>query len=249
MKFSSYEKEQKLFENWRKFMKEEEEPTPEENSQDPMELIKMAWENTSDSHLTKGFSQRAPGGAGSTFEKGVDLNKLKNASWQTHPDKKGYIRSPAKGFLTTDFGGVLGMLPVATLADNDPNMVVRFQPAHMGQAKTPNGEIIYEVVTSFKGGRPEMKTATLLIGPKWYPGHAKDDNKPVIWTFYPGDPTPPPNPNAPRYILAKDIAKQASKKIDSGFKTDDGKSLPAFYGTISDAAKLGYGNIKHVDKI
>jgi hypothetical protein len=255
MKYSSFEKQQKLFENWRRYVTEDEEeteePTPEVSPSDPMELLKIAWENTSDAHLSKGFSQRAPGGAGSTFDEGTSLETLKSASWQ--PIEHEYVRQDETGYpkaFKADIGGVLGMLPVSALADSDPNMRVRFQPAHMGQAKTPEGEIVYEVVTSFEGGRPQMKMTTLLIGPKWYPGHAKEDDKPVIWTFFPGDPTPPPNPNAPRYILANDIAKHTSEKVDSGFKDGEGNSIgPAFYGTISDAAKLGYGNIKHVDNI
>tara|TARA_B100001123_G_scaffold74689_4_gene84271 strand:+ start:2331 stop:3041 length:711 start_codon:yes stop_codon:yes gene_type:complete len=233
-------------ENWNKFVTEEEAEDPSTNL---IELLKQAWENTSEAHLAKGFGQRSPGGAGSTFDEGTTLDTLKDASWQPFEHK--YVRqNPENGYpkaFKADIGGVLGMLPVSALAESNPNMKVRFQPAHMGQAKTPDGETVYEVVTSFEGGRPQMNMTTLLIGPKWYPGHAKDDDKPVIWTFYPGEPTPPPNPKSPRYILEKDITKYTTDSVDSGFKDEEGNSMAAYIGTIGDAAKLGYGNIKHVE--
>lgn len=233
-----------ILENWRKFLNEEESV---EQPADPAEVIMQAWENTSESHLKKSFSQRAPGGAGSTFDSGTTLESLRNANWQQHPDPNGYIRDPAKGFVTADLGGVLGMLPVGSLPEQQQ---VRFQPAHMGQAKSDTGETAYEAVSVFKGGRPQMDSTTLLIGPQWYSGHAKDPEKPVIWTFYPGDPTPPPAKGAPRFIVEKDITSKVpnAQQIESGFESEDGTPMNAYVGTIADAKTLGFGNIKYVEK-
>ena len=228
-----------LVEGWRNFINENE-------SADMSNEVLEAWNNTSDAHLNKSFKQRAPGGAGSTFDDQVTLEKLKNANWRIHPDPNNYVRSPAVAYVTNDFGGVLGMLPVDALSDS---VSVKFQPAHMGDAKTPEGDIIYEAVTAFEGGRPQQDNTTLLVGPKWYPGHAKDESKNVIWTFFPGDPTPPPNPNAPRFILADDIRKLGLEEVESGFLDQDGNDIVAFKGTIKNAKELGYGNIKHVDVV
>jgi len=217
----------------------------EKQAVDAVEAVKQAWENTSESHLKKSFSQRAPGGAGSTFDSGTTLDSLREANWQRHPDPNGYIREPAKGFVTTDLGGVLGMLPVGSLPEQQQ---VRFQPAHMGQAKSDTGETAYEAVSIFKGGRPQMGSTTLLVGSQWYPGHAKDPEKPVIWTFYPGDPTPPPS--GPRFIVENDITSKVpnAQQVNSGFKNEDGTPMNAYVGTIADAIALGFGNIKHVEK-
>ena len=226
-------------ENWNKFLNEEEEPEVFANP------VVEAWNNTSEEHLKKSFSQRAPGGAGSTFDSGTSLESLKNAKWQKHPDPDGYIREPAKGFITNDIGGVLGMLPATSLPEQQQ---VRFQPAHMGQVKSDTGETAYEAVSVFEGGRPVMNKTTILIGPKWYSGHAKDPEKPVIWTFYPGDPTPPPT--GPRFIVEKDIISKIPKaqRVKSKFKKEDGTSMNSYIGTIKDAKTLGFGNIKYVEK-
>ena len=228
-----------LVEGWRIFLNEN------ESTSMPSELLE-AWNNTDNEHLNKSFKQRALGGAGSTFDEQVTLDKLKNASWKIHPDPNNYVRPPAVAYVTNDFGGVLGMLPVDSL---DNNVSVRFKPAHMGDAKTPEGDVIYEVVTTFEDGRPQQDNTTLLIGPKWYSGHAKDESKSVVWTFFPGDPTPPPNPNAPKYILADDIRKLGLEETASGFIDQDGNDMIAFKGTIKNAKELGYGNIKYVDSI
>jgi hypothetical protein len=230
-----------LVEGWRSFLNEN------ESISMPSELLE-AWNNTTDEHLNESFKQRAPGGAGSTFDEQVTLDKLKNASWKIHPDPKNYVREPAIAYVTNDFGGVLGMLPVGSL---DRSERVKFQPAHMGKAFTDDGDVIYEAVASFKGGRPQRKNTTLLIGPKWKgkSNHAKDESKNVVWTFFPGDPTPPPNPNAPKYILADDIRKLGLEETASGFIDQDGNDMIAFKGTIKNAKELGYGNIKYVDSI
>jgi hypothetical protein len=226
-----------LLENWRKYLTEEEEVSDSE-------IIGQAWENTSEGHLRKAFSQRAPGGAGSTFDSGATLESLKNAGWGQHPDPNGYIREPARGFVTNDLGGVLGVLPVGSLPEQQQ---VRFQPAHMGQVKSDTGETAYEAVSVFKGGRPQVDSTTLLIGPQWFTGHAKDPEKPVIWTFYPGDPTPPPS--GPRFIVEKDIISKVpnAQQVESGFKNEDGTPMNAYVATIADAMALGFGNIKYVE--
>ena len=231
-----------LLENWREYLREEESESQELSAE---ETVRQAWENTAETHLQKSFAQRAPGGAGSTFDDGVTLESLGSASWQLHPDPNNYVREPAQGFVTDNFGGALGMLPVGGLPNTH---AVRFQPAHMGQVKDEGGNTAYEAVAVFKGGRPQMKHATLLIGPQWYPGHAKDSEKPVIWTFYLGDPTPPPAQDAPRFIVEKDILTKTphTQKVDSGFE-NEGVRLPAYVGTIADAKKLKFGNIKHVE--
>ena len=232
-----------IMENWKMFLSEQE----DSQGSDAATMVRRAWENTSEDHLVKSFKQRAPGGAGSTFDDETTLETLGNAPWSVHPDPDNYVRDPARGFITNTIGGALGMLPIGSLPDNHP---VRFQPAHMGQAKDGSGETAYEALAVFQGGRPEMNHSTLLIGPQWYSGHAKDPEKPVIWTFYPGDPTPPPAQDAPRFIIEKDILTKApnTQKVDSGFKGEEGAPLAAYVGTIADAKTLKFGNIKYTEK-
>tara|TARA_R110000737_G_scaffold201802_2_gene221079 strand:+ start:4241 stop:4957 length:717 start_codon:yes stop_codon:yes gene_type:complete len=235
-----------LLENWRRYVNEEQAAGASQEL-DAAEIVRQAWENTSEGHLQKAFSQRAPGGAGSTFDDGTTLETLRSAGWSPHPDPNAYVRDPARGFVTDAVGGVLGMLPVGSLPDQHE---VRFQPAHMGQAKSDTGEAAYEAVAGFEGGRPPMTNTTLLIGPQWYQGHAKDAEKPVIWTFYPGDPAPPPAKDAPRFIVEQDILTKTpnTQKIESGFEDEKGGKMLAYVGTIADAKALGFGNIKYVGK-
>ena len=253
-----------ILEKWNKFVNESEAEESQELDaaaivRQATAIVKQAWDNTSESHLEEAFGQRAPGGAGSTFDDGTTLDTLETANWHPHPHKNVREDPKTPGYpkaFKTNIGGVLGMLPVGSLSDNQ---VVRFQPAHVGQAKVPKnapekekhkiGKISYEAVATFKGGRPQESHATLLIGPQWYPGHAKDSNKPVIWTFYPGDPTPPPDKGAPQFIVEKDILTKTpnTKEVRSGFKSKEGEELQAYIGTIADAKKLQFGNIKFVE--
>jgi len=213
-----------LLENWRRYLKEEVEVAP-------LLSLEEIWNNTSDEHLKTSFGQRSPGGAGSTFEEGTTLESLKEAAWEPYTHE--FIREPASGYRANNIGGVLGMLPSDEFPDDKE---VTFQAAHMGKAQK-DGKTIYEVVTTFDGGRPLVNHATLLVGPKWRAAHAKDPNKPVVWTFFPGDATPPPG----NLIFAEDVEKL---RIEKG-KDKFGK--PSYVGNIGDAKELGYKNIKHLE--
>jgi len=218
-----------LMENWRRYLKEEVEGEASLSFEE-------IWNNTSDEHLKTSFGQRSPGGAGSTFEDGTTLESLKNATdWR--PIKHKNIGGSASGWRTDKVGGVLGMLPSDDFPDDKE---VTFQAAHMGKAQK-DGKTIYEVVTTFDGGRPSRSWTTLLVGPKWphVPGHAKDPNKPVVWTFFPGDATPPPG----NLIFAEHIEELGRKPGKDKF----GK--PSYVGNIGDAKKLGYKNIKHSEPV
>jgi hypothetical protein len=240
MKYSSFTKQQKLFENWRRYVKENEEetqdpvdaapveePTPEEK--ESIVNPKQAFQNTDQQYLEDSVARRNPGAdsVGSIFEKPQTLDDLVNAKWEKYPHPA--INSPAVGFKAS-IPGYLGVAEIAGLPDDQP---VRFQPAHFGKAtvqdkKSPKfGMVLAEVVTAIPTAQRETKHTTLLVGPS-----REDPKKFVVWTFHPGDPTP----------RLPDITMEDIKKA---FNSDK----DAIMGTVGDAKRLKYKFVKHVDKI
>ena len=279
MKFSSYEKQQKLFENWRRYVKENEEETEEpvdaapveepvpaepEPEEEPAVTALAAIENTDPGRMQGHLDQRDPNhekSAGSVFTETVSLEKLKSLEWIPIEDSvyskftNNVQPAAAATAFVAELPGILGIASTSQLPDDQE---VIFQPAHMGTIKVGKdwghsqekvGQIVYEVLTNLNdpksGLQREMSHTSLIVGKKG----------PVVWTMFPGPPTPPASgkfpkghpkagQNTPRVITGTDLKQEGSRY---GIVPD--KVEGRFRGTVKSAKDMGYGNIKHVDKI
>ena len=106
---------------------------------DKMKKIQEAFDNTDKNYMESSLKQRNPGpaAAGSTFEEQTTFDDLKYAAWLPANDPA--IETPAEGYVTKLFGGLLGITKLETLPQN---MTVVLQPAHAGKAKIRDGEFI-----------------------------------------------------------------------------------------------------------
>lgn len=120
------------------------------------------------------FAQRLPGGAGSiftTFNTQEELEQaIKNANWvkASHPD----IMQGCQGYVTNDIcGGEYGMVRIAKQPDDA--MFIVADPKNTGK-----------VSLMLKGAAQRIPTdeTWLIIGP--------NNGDYVVYTFYPGEPTP-----------------------------------------------------------
>ena len=208
----------KLFENWRRYM-------TEDNSNIP----KQAFENSDKEYLEKSIGQRNPGpnSAGSVFASPMSLDELKNANWTPydHPN----INSPAIAYKAA----IPGFLCIAEIKDLPPQQPVRFQPAHAGKATVRDesspkyGMVLAEVVATIPEANRQVKHTTLILGPS-----REDPKKFIVWTFFPGDPTP----------RLPDITMQDVKEK---LKTNQ----DMIKSTVAEAIDMGYGFVKHVNKL
>ena len=209
-----------LFENWRKYL----------NEAGNSDLVKQAFENTDSGHLAGSIKQRTPGpeSAGSVFSQPTSIEDLANAPWA--PYKHAAIKAPAIG-LKAPIPGILG---IAEITDPSIPDEIMFQPAHAGKAMTkePNPEtgeheVLAEVVAPISEAGRMVEHTTLLLGPS-----REDPDKIQVWTFFPGDPTPQ---------LPEITMRQVQKKY--------GTSKTQIRGAKQDAIDMGYGFVKHVDRL
>lgn len=194
-----------------------------------MKEIQEAFDNTDKSYMLASLKQRnpGPGSAGSTFDEYTTFDDLKFAKWEDANDPA--IKLPARGFISRQLSGLLGITRLETLPQN---MTVVLQPAHGGKAKIRDGEYAGQnpaecaaVLTNSQ--RMSVDFTTLIIGPS-----REDSNKLSVYTFFPG----------PATFKFKDIPFQMLQKklgtTESQIKT-----------TVSIALELGYNYCKHVPNI
>jgi hypothetical protein len=185
------------------------------------DAVTQAFDNTPEDSLAMSLNQRTqghPSSVGSVFQPPVTIEQLRNAEWQTHEHES--IRPPAQGFIT-NIPGIVGVAPI-----QDPTVPeeVIFQPGHGGQAMSEDGtEVLAEVVANLAGGGIQAQYTTLLIGPS-----REDENVLVVWTFFPGEPTPR-------------LQEITMKQVQEHFNTQETQ----IKGTKEDAIGLGFVNVKH----
>ena len=194
-----------------------------------MKQIENAFDNTDSNYIEASLKQRNPGpdSAGSTFEEQTTFDDLKYAAWLPANDPA--IETPAEGYVTKLFGGLLGITKLETLPQN---MTVLLQPAHAGKAKIRDGEFAgmnpaecAAVLTNDQ--RMKVDFTTLIVGPD-----RDDPSKTVVWTFFPG----------PATFKFKDIPFQMlQEKL--------GTTENQIRITAAQAAELGYIYCKHVSSI
>ena len=210
----SSKKYRSIIENFNKFIKEN------------VDEIKTFFQNTDPDYLEKSLKQRNPGdeSAGSTFLKPLSIEDIVGADWK--PYKHPAISSPAIGFKAS-IPGTLGIAEIK----NAPEEVF-FQPAHGGKAMTkkPNPqtgktEVLAEVVANLPEASRKVGHTTLIVGPS-----REDPKKLVVWTFFPGDPTP-------------QLPEVTMREVKEKFKTTE----DVIKGSKQDAIKLGYGFVKHAN--
>lgn len=126
-------------------------------------------------YASRMFAQRLPGGAGSIFE-GYDRDSLeaavRSANWvkASHPD----IGRGCQGYVTNDIpGGMYGMVRVAAQSDDTLFEIADFK-------NTGKVSLVVKGAT----GRIKTDETWLIIGP--------NEGEDVVYTFYPGEPTPMP---------------------------------------------------------
>jgi hypothetical protein len=202
---------------WRKFLRES----------INMNAATEAFQNTDPAYLEASVKQRnpGPGAAGSTFLTPISVQDLVSANWApyNHPN----IMAPAVGW-RAEIPGILGIAEITSIPPTQP---VKFQPAHGGKALVRDGPKaglqLAEVVTQIPVDNRQVGHTTLIVGP------AKDDpTSLMVWTFFPGDPTPKfPD------ITMEDVRQRF------------GSDQETVVATAADAASMGYNFVKHVDTI
>jgi hypothetical protein len=170
--------------------------------------------------------QRNPGpeAAGSTFTIQTTFDDLKFADWQPANDPA--IQAPGEGYITKQFGGILGITEIDTLP---MTQMVVLQPAHKGQAKIrtgPNaGKCPAECAASLTQDQlTKVDFTTLIIGPD-----RADPSKKVVWTFFPG----------PATFKFKEIPFE---DLQAQFGTTENQIRV----TVEEAIALGYNFVKNV---
>lgn len=157
-----------------------------------IDALKGHWEGLLSSRAGKGKPQGSyiPG-----LNEAELLEKLQAAQWEDfkHPA----IAAPAKGFVTRDLTGVVGLV---SLAELEPGTPVRLCDGHA------TGFLSAVVV----GGQPqEVDFVVLLVGPNDSPAAET-----VIWTFHPGNPV---RPSSLELDAASDRKITAAEAIKLGF--------------------------------
>lgn len=165
--------------------------------------VREILDNSDKEYLLKTLETRNPGSniqAGSVFSSPQTVKSLKSAHWTryNHPD----IASIALGFKAK----IPGKLGIVELSKLPPDMPVKFQTSHGGAI-----EGVAEVVADYPESAAEVKHTTLIAGP--------DNDKFVMWTFFPGDPTPRPQPIPISPLLEKypDGIATVKDAINEGF--------------------------------
>jgi hypothetical protein len=172
-------------------------------------------DDTDPAYLQKTLDTRNPGGslqAGSQFLTPMTVEDLKSAEWipLSHPA----VKSPAIAF-TAQIPGKLGITEIDNLDDDAP---VKFQLSHGGTGGKSGRSA--EVVSTFSDALLRVDNTTLIAGPS--------GDKTVVWTFHPGDPSPPFNE----------------------ITIDDVRELyPDMLATAREARELGFNFVKKVDSL
>lgn len=144
-----------------------------------MNPVQQAILNTPVDYLQKTLSMRNPGpkAQGSVFSEEQDPVGLSKASWEpySHPE----IQAPAKGFKAA-IPGFFGMVKISEL---DPEKLIHFVPSRKG-----TGYVDATIIVSAERAaqlRKPVDFTVALVGP------GDEEGKDVLWTVFPGDPTPP----------------------------------------------------------
>lgn len=192
--------------------------------------IAQAFDNTDLGYMKSTLKQRNPGpeSAGSVFHTEVTKDYLKHALWEPSTDPA--IKKPATGYITKQFGGLLG---IAELRRLPKELAVVLQPAHGGQSKIIEGEhkgkCPAECVAVLSDEyRTSVKFTTLILGPD-----RVDPTKTVVWTLFPG----------PATFKFKEIPFENLQKRYGKTKTD------RILITVDEAIALGYSYVKHVKEL
>jgi hypothetical protein len=111
------------------------------------------------------------GGRGSLWTEDVSVDDLLDADWeeQHHPD----IKTGVTGYVTYDFDGIVGIVEISELGEDD--VVILADPKETGKAQA-------HWVASYDD-RDETDETWILIGE--YEGNV------VVWTVHPGKPINP----------------------------------------------------------
>jgi len=191
-------------------------------------FIQQAFDNTDTAYMNKSLEQRNPGpnSAGSTFDAHTTFEDLKFADWKELDDPA--IKAPGLGFVSTQFGGTLGITEIYNLP---LEQTVILQPAHKGQAIITTGANAGScpaecVATLSQSQRKKVDFTTLILGP--HPDVAMEDK--VVWTFFPG----------PATFTFKEIPFEDLQK-------HYGTSEKQIRITAAEAIVLGYNFVKNVD--
>jgi len=191
---------------------------------DASEEVAAIIDNTDPAYIQKTLDMRNPGGqiqAGSKFLDVMSIEDLKSADWEPLQDPN--IKAPAIAF-TASIPGKLGIVSIDNLADDQP---VAFQLAHGGTGgKTGDSA---ELVAAFPDELLFVENTTLIAGPH--------NGKTVVWTFHPGDPSPPFND-----ILMTDL-RQRYRPVNP----EDPRS--PLIATIGDAKAEGFNFVKRVESL
>ena len=191
--------------------------------------IEQAFDNTDTGYMAKSLEQRNPGpkAAGSVFDGPTTFEDLKFADWQPVNDPA--IQAPGQGFITKQFGGVLGITEITMLP---MTQMVVLQPAHKGQAKIREGEHKGKcpaecAAVLSKDQLKKVDFTTLIIGPD-----RVDPNKLIVWTFFPG----------PATFKFKEIPFE---DLQAQYGTTDNQIRV----TVEEAISLGYNFVKNVSEV
>lgn len=191
--------------------------------------IEQAFDNTDSEYMTKSLEQRNPGpnAAGSTFDSATTFDDLKYARWEPANDPA--ISAPGQGFVTTQFGGTLGITEIDTLP---MDQIVVLQPAHKGQAKIREGEHKGKcpaecAAVLSKSQLKKVDFTTLIIGPD-----RADPDKLIVWTFFPG----------PATFKFKEIPFE-------DLQAQYGTTEKQIRVTVEEAIGLGYKFVKNVSEL
>ena len=189
-------------------------------------LIQQAFDNTDPNYINKSLEQRNPGikSAGSTFDSHTTLEDLKFGRWQPADDPA--IKAPGLGFVSTQFGGTLGITEIHNLS---MEQIVVLQPAHKGQAKIRTGPDAGKcpaecAATLSQSQLKKVDFTTLILGP-----HPDVAGKLVVWTFFPG----------PATFTFKEIPFE-------DLQEKYGTSEKQIRITVAEAIELGYNFVKNV---
>ena len=191
--------------------------------------IEQAFDNTDAEYMANSLEQRNPGpkSAGSTFDSATTFEDLKFATWEPANDPA--ISAPGQGYITSQFGGTLGITEIDTLP---MDQIVVLQPAHKGQAKIRDGANKGKcpaecAAVLSKGQLKKVDFTTLIVGPD-----RADPNKLIVWTFFPG----------PATFQFKEIPFE---DLQEKYGTTDNQIRI----TVEEAMELGYNFVKNVSEV
>ena len=192
-------------------------------------IIQQAFDNTDTRYMSKSLEQRNPGteSAGSTFDSHTTFEDLKFGRWEPANDPA--IQAPGLGFVSTQFGGTLGITEINSLP---MEQTVVLQPAHKGQAKIRTGPDAGKcpaecAATLSTSQLKKVDFTTLIVGP------SRDDaDKMTVWTFFPG----------PATFKFKEIPFE---DLQEKYGTNE-KQIRV---TVAEAIGLGYKFVKNVGEL